>query len=296
MNAERTPFDDTIGAHAPADLVVAPPRSTTSRRRALMVLGGGGLGLIAAACSSGESLTSTDTSSTSSSSTSTTADSTRSTGASTAVDASTCTVIPEETAGPYPGDGSNGVDVLTQDGIVRSDIRSSFGSSRAVADGVPLTITLKVVDAANGCAPYAGAAVYLWHCDIDGAYSHYAQGLKDENYLRGVQEADSDGTVSFTTIFPAAYSGRWPHAHFEVYPNIDAATSATGKLATSQLAFPEDVCDTVYATSGYEQSVTNLSRTSLSTDMVFRDGASLETPTVTGSVDAGYVATLTVPV
>lgn len=292
MNAERTPLDDPFGEDPVAGDATAPHRSTTSRRRALMVLAGGGLGLVAAACSSGKSFTSADTSSTSAS----TGASTSSTAASDAVDASTCTVIPEETAGPYPGDGSNGVNVVTEDGIVRSDIRSSFGSGRAVAGGVPLTITLKVVDTANDCAPYAGAAVYLWHCDIDGAYSLYAQGLEDENYLRGVQEADSDGNVSFTTIFPAAYSGRWPHAHFEVYPSLDAATSAAGKLATSQLAFPEDVCDTVYATSGYEQSITNLSRTSLSADMVFRDGASLETPTVTGSVDAGYVATLTVPV
>ena len=37
--------------------------------------------------------------------------------------------IPEETSGPYPGDGSNGANVLTQSGIVRSDITSSFGSS-----------------------------------------------------------------------------------------------------------------------------------------------------------------------
>ena len=288
MNEERTPLDGS----APDD-ADAPRRPTTSRRRALAVLGGGGLGLLAAACSSGTSLTSSTTSSTSSS-TSTTAASTATTA--TAVDDSTCTVIPEETAGPYPGDGSNGVNVLTQDGIIRQDIRSSFGSGSAVAAGVPLTITLKVVDTANGCAPLAGAAVYLWHCDIDGQYSLYAQDLKDENYLRGVQEAGSDGLVSFTTIFPAAYSGRWPHAHFEVYPTLDAATSASGKLTTSQLAFPKDVCDTVYATSGYEQSIRNLSQTSLATDMVFRDGASLETPAITGSVDAGYVATLTVPV
>jgi len=261
-----------------------------------MVLGGGGLGLLAAACSSGKSLAGSDTSTSSSSSTSTTAAATSSSAAATAVDDSTCTVIPEETAGPYPGDGSNGVNVLTQEGIVRRDIRSSFGSGRAVAEGVPLTITLKVVDTANGCAPYAGAAVYLWHCDSDGEYSLYAQDLKNENYLRGVQQADSNGEVSFTTIFPAAYSGRWPHAHFEVYPDVDAATSASGKLATSQLAFPKDACDTVYATAGYEQSIKNLSQTSLSTDMVFRDGATLETPSVTGSVDAGYVATLTVPV
>ena len=29
--------------------------------------------------------------------------------------------IPEETAGPYPADGSNGVDVLSESGVVRSD-------------------------------------------------------------------------------------------------------------------------------------------------------------------------------
>ena len=33
-----------------------------------------------------------------------------------------CTVIPEETGGPFPGDGSNGPDVLTENGVVRKDI------------------------------------------------------------------------------------------------------------------------------------------------------------------------------
>ena len=36
--------------------------------------------------------------------------------------------IPEETSGPYPGDGSNGANVLSESGIVRRDITSSFGS------------------------------------------------------------------------------------------------------------------------------------------------------------------------
>ena len=62
-----------------------------------------------------------------------------------------CRLIPEETAGPYPGDGTNGPNVLTQSGVVRSDIRSSFGSARTVGDGVPLTINLTVVDSKNGC-------------------------------------------------------------------------------------------------------------------------------------------------
>jgi hypothetical protein len=32
------------------------------------------------------------------------------------------TEVPEETAGPYPGDGSNGPNVLDDSGIVRSDM------------------------------------------------------------------------------------------------------------------------------------------------------------------------------
>ena len=109
--------------------------------------------------------------------------------------------MPEETAGPFPGDGSNGPNILAESDVVRSDIRSSFGSSTTVAEGVPLTIQLTVQDAE--CAPLAGAAVYVWHCDRDGNYSMYSDAAADENYLRGVQEAADDGTLSFTTIFPA---------------------------------------------------------------------------------------------
>ena len=97
-----------------------------------------------------------------------------------------CTTIPEETAGPYPGDGTNGPDVLNQSGVVRADIRSSFGSSTTVASGVPLTIRLAILDLAKSCAPIDGAAVYLWHCDQAGRYSLYSQGATNENYLRGV--------------------------------------------------------------------------------------------------------------
>ena len=35
-------------------------------------------------------------------------------------------MIPEETAGPFPGDGSNGPDVLTESGVVRSDITTTL--------------------------------------------------------------------------------------------------------------------------------------------------------------------------
>ena len=49
-------------------------------------------------------------------------------GTATAADtiaAAACSKIPEETAGLYPGEGSNGRNVLNQTGVVRGDIRSS---------------------------------------------------------------------------------------------------------------------------------------------------------------------------
>jgi protocatechuate 3,4-dioxygenase beta subunit len=208
----------------------------------------------------------------------------------------TCETIPQETAGPYPGDGSNGPDILSESGVVRSDIRSSIGSASGVAEGVPLTINLAVLDNGNSCAAYKGAAVYLWQCDRDALYSMYSRGAENENYLRGVQVADANGKVTFKSIFPAAYSGRYPHIHFEVYPTVAAATSGSGKVATSQLALPEDACKLVYATDGYSSSVQNLARTPLQSDMVFRDSYQQQLATVTGSVSAGFTAELTVPV
>jgi protocatechuate 3,4-dioxygenase beta subunit len=102
--------------------------------------------------------------------------------------------------------------------------------------------------------------------------------------------------VTFTSIFPACYSGRWPHIHFEVYASIDDATGGGEPVATSQLAFPADVCDVVYATEGYEQSVSNLAQTSLESDMVFSDGVSQQLATMAGTAEDGYTAALTVPV
>ncbi len=218
------------------------------------------------------------------------------TATATAATTDSLTPIPEETAGPYPGDGSNGVNVLTQSGIVRSDIRSSFGSASGVAGGVPLDVEMTVLDAANGGAPLAGAAVYLWHCSREGGYSLYSPEVANENFLRGVQETDANGKVTFKSIFPGAYSGRWPHIHFQVYPDVNEAIAAGTETATSQIALPEDACKLVYAESGYEQSISNLAQTSLATDMVFSDGWDAELGTATGSVADGFKVTLNVPV
>ena len=214
-----------------------------------------------------------------------------------AVAATDCAVIPEETGGPFPGDGSNGPNVLAQSGIVRQDIRSSFGSSTKTASGVPLTIKLTIQDAANGCAPMTGAAVYIWHCDQAGNYSLYSQAAAGENYLRGVQATDGSGIVTFQSIFPACYPGRWPHIHFDVYPNLEAATDEANKVATSQIALPKDACDTVYATDGYSESVQTISQVSLERDGVFGDdGGVHELGTVTGDTSSGMTVALTVNV
>ena len=206
-----------------------------------------------------------------------------------------CTRIPEETAGPFPGDGSNGPSVLNQTGVVRTDITSSFAGLSGVATGVPLTIQLTIVSAST-CAVLAGRAVYIWHCDALGRYSLYSSGVTNQNYLRGVQEADASGKVTFTSVFPGCYAGRWPHIHFEVYPSLASATSVANKTATSQIALPKSASDEVYAQAGYAGSAANLSQVSLATDNVFSDGSSLELATITGSVASGFTATLTVAI
>jgi protocatechuate 3,4-dioxygenase beta subunit len=212
-----------------------------------------------------------------------------------------CAIIPGETGGPYPGDGTNDNDngvanALILSGIVRSDIRSSFAGASGLAAGIPLTIQLQLVDVANACAPLAGAAVYLWHCDRDGLYSMYSSPVTAENYLRGVQEADAGGLVTFTTIFPGCYAGRMPHVHFEVFPTLAKSISQANRIKTSQFGFPTATLAEAYSVSGYATSVRNLASMSYASDKVFSDGTALQIASITGSASAGYVATLTVGV
>jgi protocatechuate 3,4-dioxygenase beta subunit len=182
---------------------------------------------------------------------------------------------------------------LTLSGIVRTNIKGSLTTSN-VAAGVPLTINLKLVN--TGCSSLAGYAVYLWHCDQSGGYSMYSSGLTGENYLRGVQVADASGNVSFSTIFPGCYDGRYPHVHFEVYPSLAHATSGNNDVKTSQLTFTNAVFADVYASSGYAASAANFAKTSLSGDGIFSDGASLQVAATSGSVGGGYTASLQVAV
>lgn len=246
------------------------------RRQVLRALGLGAVTAGLAACG-GNSGTATSTSPTSSSS----------------ATSATAGEIPDETAGPFPGDGSNGPDVLAESGVVRSDIRSSFGTASGMAEGVPMELELVISDLANGGVPFTGVAVYVWHCNREGQYSLYSEGVEDQNYLRGVQIANTDGRVRFTSIFPACYSGRWPHIHFEVYLDEASITDAANAIATSQVALPENACTQVYAQSGYQTSVTNLSQVSLDSDNIFGDdGGTSQLATVTGDVASGYTVSL----
>ncbi|CAM4525305.1 dioxygenase [Nocardia ninae] len=250
-----------------------------SRRRAMFFLGAAGAATVAAGCAPA---TTTEVGST----TATASGATNGTAAA-----------PQETAGPYPGDGSNGPNVLIESGVVRSDITTSFGSYSGTAQGVPMNLHMTLHDLAKDGAAGAGMAVYVWHCDRAGTYSLYSEGVTDQNYLRGVQVADAAGKVAFTSIFPACYAGRWPHIHFEVYDSLQTAVAGENARLTSQIAIPQDACTQVFAYDpGYQQSISNLSHITLASDNVFGDGWDAELATVSGNPATGMTVALTVGV
>ena len=272
------------------------------RRSALGWLTSAGVGAVAVACF-GCSESSDDSASTgTTSSSSSTASGSGSGSSGTTTGADQCVADPSETNGPYPADGTNNANgslanVLIESGIVRSDIRSSFGSLSGTADGVELTLTIKVVDVNNSCAPLEGYAVYIWHCDAAGDYSIY--NLPNQNYLRGVGVTDANGEVTFTTVFPGCYSGRWPHIHFEVYPSLAKATQYSNRVLCSQFAMPENECTLVYNNvSTYSGSTSAYSRISIASDNIFNDNTTAQlnqqTPTLSGSTSSGYSGQVTV--
>ena len=263
----------------------------------------GGAALITACGGSGESGSSSTVTVSGTTSTTTTTTTTSTSTPTPSTSSSTCTVYATETNGPYPADGTNTSsgstsNVLTVSGVVRSDIRSSFVGSTTVATGVPVTFTITVVDANNSCAPLANYAIYIWHCDQVGRYSLYD--LPAESYLRGLQVTDSNGRVTFTTIFPGCYAGRYPHIHFELFTSLANATRGSFARLISQFALPADACSTVYASTGYTTSASNFRSVSIANDNVFGDNTSAQitamTMAMTGSVSAGYTATATVAI
>lgn len=125
----------------------------------------------------------------------------------------------------------------------------------------------------------------------------YSSGVENETYLRGIKVADRDGKVTFTSIFPVCYTGRWPHIHFEVYPGVAGITDSTKAISTSQVALPQDISEKVYALDAYKGSTENMAQVSLDSDNVFSDDSGVsQLATVTGGVTAGSRVELTVGV
>jgi protocatechuate 3,4-dioxygenase beta subunit len=288
-----------------ADLIEIE-RIRLGRRRALGLIGAGGGALVLAGCGGSEASATSDSNVTVSDSGTAASGSGSGTGTtgSTATGSSSgsCTAFASETNGPYPADGTNSSrglssNVLVESGVVRSDIRTSFlGGSTTVAEGIELTITLRLADVNDSCGALEGYAVYLWHCDVEGDYSLYDQ--PNESWLRGVQVADENGEVTFTTIWPGCYNGRFPHIHFEVYSSIDNATSGRYAVLISQIAMPDDANQAVYATQAYASSESNYAGESIGGDNVFGDNTTDQmeamTASASGSVTAGFTAEVTV--
>lgn len=217
-----------------------------------------------------------------------------------------CVQAADETAGPFPSDGSNRVagvvsNTLAEAGVVRRDIRPSFGLSSNVAPGVALDLSLRLVDVKNGCSPLAGHALYLWQCDAGGRYSLYNDGVEGENYLRGVQLSDADGALSFRTIVPGCYRGRFPHLHYEVFPSLETTLDRDAALLTSQMAVPREACAATYAAdASYADSLGSFSRMTLENDGIFDDNAPEQLAAMTielsGEPGVGYAGSIVVGV
>ena len=187
------------------------------------------------------------------------------------VDPSACAVSPSETAGPFP--------IKTPADWVRANIIGD-------RTGVPLMMTFTVQNTNSDCAPLEGVFVDVWHCDANGNYSEYSGQIEgdftNEHFLRGRQTTDASGNASFISIYPGWYPGRAPHLHLEVKDGNGSS------LLVTQVAFPEDTSNTVYAAEGYNGNFD----TSNESDGEFSNSlAQNMADAVTGNTTDGYTLT-----
>ena len=160
-----------------------------------------------------------------------------------------------------------------------------------------MTFTITLADVNNSCEALSSYVIYVWHCNAAGKYSLYD--IPAEDYLRGLQTTDANGQVTFTTIVPGTYNGRFPHIHFEVYSSITNATNGRSARLISQFALPKDTLAQIYASDpSYTGSIAALNNTTLNSDNVFGDNTDEQKEAmmlaISGSTAAGYTATATV--
>lgn len=187
-----------------------------------------------------------------------------------------CPVSPTETEGPFS--------THTPAELVKENIAMD-------RRGVPLVIAITVKNSKADCSPLAGAIVDVWHCDADGNYSEYGGGgmqktdYQGVHFLRGRQTANANGQVSFASIFPGWYLDRAPHIHVEVF-------GADGKsVLVTQIAFPKETCDQVYASDGYHGPA----QVANEKDNVFSNSlAGNMLDSLSGTLDSGFVLSKTV--
>lgn len=257
------------------------PTANFNRRQLLGTLGALTAVTVIGCNSKDDSQTTTSTASSTTDSSSSSSSSSSASTSSSSLNGN-CVIIPAETQGPYPL-----LAFLSNSAVRRQNITDG-------KTGVVLTVKLKLVNVNDSCKPLANTAVYIWHCDKDGEYSGYSSGQNgshaNETFLRGVQVSDDNGEVTFTTIYPGWYPGRITHIHFQAYLANNLNVTA---IATSQMAFPQEVTTAVYNSSLYVANGQNTSVSGFSADNIFSDGVAYQLASVSGDVTNGYVASLT---
>jgi protocatechuate 3,4-dioxygenase beta subunit len=213
--------------------------------------------------------------------------STASTTASTGTGGGACAVTPEGEIGPYFTDDS-------ASGFNRSNIVANVDGTEA-QEGIPLTLTITVVDTEKSCAPYVGAQVDIWHCNAAGVYSNEAsESTTTQTWLRGYQLTDGSGQVTFTTVIPGWYSGRTTHIHLRVRSSYSDASSTMDGTNTTQLFFDQTLIDGL-ATSVTPYSSEGTNPTTNASDHVYTPETKGETlMTLSGDATSGYTAVVTI--
>ncbi|TDZ74427.1 hypothetical protein CTRI78_v000810 [Colletotrichum trifolii] len=159
----------------------------------------------------------------------------------------TCILNPEGEIGPFWVKGEH----------IRSDLRDAEPGVDVVLDGQFIDV--------KTCEPITDIYWDLWNCNATGVYSGVQESSNgngddssnlDKTFLRGVQKADADGVVQFTTKFPGHYAGRATHHHMVAW--LDATARPQNNTLTSshaahigQLFWDQDLVEAVEALHPY---------------------------------------------